>query len=55
LKEFKIEKITNEEIINLEKKAKIDINKIEEHEKVTKHDVFAFIEAMKENFGQEQK
>jgi adenylosuccinate lyase len=55
LKELKLETISDKEIKDLESKIKIDIKKIDEKELVTKHDVFAFIEAVKENFGQEQK
>ena len=55
LKELKLENITNDELLKLKENIKISIDRIDYHEKITKHDVFAFIEAVKENFGNEQK
>lgn len=48
-------KITKKDIANLWKKAKINIKRIEEIEKETKHDVIAFTRQISETLGPEKK
>ncbi len=55
LKDLKLENISEKDISNLEKNISINLDRIYEIEKETKHDVFAFLEQVKECFGQEQK
>lgn len=55
LKKYKLAKISTSDVKKLQKKVKIDCKKIESLEKINHHDVFAFLEAMKEQFGDEQR
>ncbi len=55
LKELGLQKISKEDIDKLSKQIEIDVEDIYAKEKITKHDVFAFVDSMKEKFGQEQK
>ncbi len=56
LKAFsKLGKIPEEDVVKIEKKARVDVPRIKAIEKETKHDVIAFTRAVSETLGDEKK